>query len=441
MGKIGLIIQREYTTRVKKKSFIIMTFLGPLLMVGLICGAVLLGLSENGDHEVLVVDKTPAKIFEGRFKNLEGVKFHYSNKDMSNKEFEKSPYSLLLFLNDKTVEMDAGELFYKDDVGMITQSKIQHEIEGILEAYKLKIKNISKEEYESINTEFNLVAKDINRGTDDSYRQKVAMVGFGFAIVIYFFIFIYGIQVMRGVMEEKTNRIVEVLVSSVKPFELMMGKIIGIGLVALTQFLLWVVLTTTLSTFMTSVVLKDDVAGKNVSEQQMTPEVQKTLKAKVGQQSDFLNELIELKERINLPVMLSMFAFYFIGGFLVYASLFAAIGAAVDSDTDAQQFMLPITIPLIFGFIVAEMSMINPGGSAAMWFSIFPLTSPVVMMVRVAQGIAETNLMELIASMGILVVFFILCVWLAAKIYRTGILMYGKKVNYKELWKWLRYNG
>jgi len=242
-------------------------------------------------------------------------------------------------------------------------------------------------------------------------------------------------------MEEKTSRIVEVLVSSVKPFELMMGKIVGIALVGLTQFLLWVVLTGVLSTTLPSLIFKDKYSPKTIAEQQVTSKVAKELKAKQASSSDFLEKFNEVKDRINVPLMVGMFLFYFLGGFLVYASLFAAVGAAVDSETDTQQFMLPISIPLIFGFIVAEMSLMNPGGTAVVWFSIIPLTSPVVMMVRVAQGFDAGTVWQLITSMVFLVLFFVFCVWLAGKIYRTGILLYGKKVTYKELWKWLKYKG
>ena len=190
--------------------------------------------------------------------------------------------------------------------------------------------------------------------------------------------------------------------------------------------------------------MKDRVTPQSIAAMQTTPEVKKELESKMhaaDANGGPMADTFKLMEQINIPLMLGMFIFYFIGGFLVYASLFAAVGAAVDSETDSQQFMLPITIPLIFGFIVAEMSIVNPGGSAVFWFSQIPLTSPVVMMVRVAQGFEAGNIWELILSMALLIGFFVFCVWLAAKIYRTGILMYGKKVSYKELWKWLRYNG
>lgn len=441
MGKIGLIIKREYLTRVSKKSFLIMTFLGPILMAGIFMGAIFLGLSENNNHEVLVVDKTPGGIFKGKFENLEGLKFHYSTENIDNKKFEESPYTLMLYLNDNTVEMDAGELFYKESPGFSTQGKIQHQVEGVMEDYKLGLNKISRAEYDNINTEFNLVTKDINKTEDDSYQTQVAFIGFAFAIVIYLFIFIYGVQVMRGVMEEKTSRIVEILISSVKPFELMMGKIVGIALVGLTQFLLWVILTGTLSIAGKSLLVNDSNSPEKIAQEQLTPKAAAEMKASTVATPDFLEKTNAIMERVNFPLMLGMFLFYFLGGFLVYASLFAAIGAAVDSETDSQQFMMPITIPLIFGFIVAEMSIMNPGSTAVTWFSIIPLTSPVVMMVRLAQGFDAGNIWQLITSMLLLVVFFVFCVWLAAKIYRTGILMYGKKVSYKELWKWLRYNG
>ncbi|HEX4887379.1 MAG TPA: ABC transporter permease [Luteibaculaceae bacterium] len=441
MGKIRLIIAREYLTRVKKKSFLLMTFFGPLLMAGIFVGAIAIGLAETSEHDVLVVDKTPGKIFTGKFENLDDIKYHYSDKDLSNEEFQKSPYTMMLYLNEKTVEMDAGELFYSEAPGFTTQGKIQHQIEGILEEYKLSINNISREQYESINTEFNLVTKDIEKNTDDSYKELVSGVGFAFAVVIYMFIFIYGVQVMRGVMEEKSNRIVEVLISSVKPFELMMGKIVGIALVGLTQFVLWIALTFTLVNVGQIFLLDGDDVKLPVKTEQITGDAAKELAKLPTDNADLSTKVYEVIDRINVPLMLGMFLFYFLGGFLVYASLFAAIGAAVDNESDSQQFMMPITIPLIFGFIIAEMSMVNPGGTAVTWFSIVPLTSPVVMMVRLAQGFDSSTVWQLIVSMVSLVAFFLFCVWLAAKIYRTGILMYGKKVTYKELWKWLRYNG
>jgi ABC-2 type transport system permease protein len=251
----------------------------------------------------------------------------------------------------------------------------------------------------------------------------------------------FGSQVMRGVIEEKTSRIVEVIISSVKPFELMMGKIVGVALVGLTQFLLWVILTATLVTVITSSFVTK-LSNKTPTEQIISsqlPSVNQDKSASINSvkvKDTGVNEVLDAVNSIDFPVMISSFLFYFLFGYLLYAALFAAIGSAVDSEADTQQFMLPITIPLIFAIIMAQYVMQEPQGTMAFWLSIFPLTSPVIMMIRIPFGVPY---LDLVLSMGLLLLGFLGTTWLAAKIYRTGILMYGKKVSYKELWKWLRY--
>ncbi len=245
---------------------------------------------------------------------------------------------------------------------------------------------------------------------------------------------------MRGVIEEKTNHIVEIIISSVKPFQLMMGKIIGIALVGLTQFLLWLILSGVLIFAAQSFIINEKYDASKLMQQQMTSKLMKENATQIPLDAS-VNDVSDLLLRINFPLMISMFVFYFLGGYLLYASLFAAVGAAVDNETDTQQFMAPITIPLVFGFIVAEFAIQNPEGSAAFWFSIIPLTSPVVMMVRIASGIDAGDIWQIYLSMIILVATFIFTTWVAGKIYRTGILMYGKKASYKELWKWLFYKN
>jgi ABC-2 type transport system permease protein len=241
-------------------------------------------------------------------------------------------------------------------------------------------------------------------------------------------------------MEEKSNRIVEVIISSVRPFQLMMGKIVGVALVGLTQFLLWVVLTFTFFTLFSSALFPDVAGAGSMAETVQATEAVAAQASEDEAGQALLTDFAELiLFRINWPVMLLMFLFYFLGGYLLYASLFAAVGAAVDNETDTQQFMLPITIPLIFAFIVAEFALANPEGGAVFWFSIVPFTSPIVMMVRVAMGFETDTVWQLILSMALLIAGFLGAVWLAAKIYRVGILMYGKKVSYKELYKWLRF--
>ena len=448
MNKTNLIIQREYLTRVRKKSFILMTFLGPVLIAGLMSLGIYLGMSDTSVYNVLVVDQTPQimtdslsqqrSIFKNRFKETSQMKFQYTTTALSNAEFDSSAYSLMLVIRPDIITFPQAELVFRQLPSVKARSYVQSEIEKVIEVEKLKNNNIDREIYDKIRTPVEIVSVDAADGTE-SYKQEQAMVGFGFAVLIYFFIFMYGVQVMRGVMEEKSNRIVEVIISSVKPFQLMMGKIIGIALVGLTQFLLWVILTGIIFTVVSGLILPDAAT--------MAEQVQATQSAAAQASNDPMNQAVisNMTElfffRINWPVMLGMFLFYFLGGYLLYASLFAAVGAAVDNETDTQQFMMPITIPLIFGFIVAQFALTNPGGAAVFWFSQIPFTSPIVMMVRVAMGFDAGNIWELVLSMVLLIASFIGAVWLAGKIYRVGILMYGKKVTYKELWKWLRFKS
>jgi ABC-2 type transport system permease protein len=255
----------------------------------------------------------------------------------------------------------------------------------------------------------------------------LSMVG-GF--LIYIFIFLYGAMVMRGVVEEKTSRIVEIIISSVKPFQLMMGKIVGIALVGFTQFALWIVLTFVISTVATTILVNP--ADIDPSDLIQGSEM---LMQGVDVEQGGLASVLEQLESINISFLLIMFLFYFVGGYLMYGSLFAAVGAAVDSETDTQQFMLPITIPLIFSFIALQTILENPDSPLAFWCSIIPFTSPIVMMGRLPF---DPPLWEIGLSMVLLIIGFIFTSWIAGRIYRVGILMYGQKVNYKTLWKWIR---
>jgi ABC-2 type transport system permease protein len=438
MGKIGLIIKREYGTRVRKKSFILMTILGPLLMAAVFVGAIWISTQEGGVQKVIVVDTTPGSLFHYQLKNTDNILFDYRKTDLSDKEFKESDYTLLLYLNEKVFEVNSGDIFFKKVPSFKVQNYISGELEEAMENYKLFKNDISKETYAHINTKFTIFTRDIDKKDVNNYITELSVVGFAFAMMIYMFIFIYGVQVMRGVIEEKTSRIVEVLVSSVKPFQLMMGKIVGIGLVGLTQFCLWMVLTSGLILVAQKTVLSKQMGAKAVLEQQLEKNViaDATLQQEgiLGEDAEYIFGLID---RINFPFMIGMFLFYFLGGFLLYSALFAAVGAAVDSETDTQQFMMPITLPLIFALLVGEFAVTNPDGPAAFWFSIFPLTSPIVMMLRVAVGFDSGSIWQLYLSMALLIGAFITTVWLASKIYRTGILMYGKKPTYRELFKWL----
>jgi ABC-2 type transport system permease protein len=250
------------------------------------------------------------------------------------------------------------------------------------------------------------------------------------------FIFLYGIQVMRGVIEEKTNRIIEVIISSVKPFQLMMGKIIGIALVSITQFILWVgltmILTTVASAYMETII---GVSGESQVEQMLADNPALMSDGQeIELNKEAVDELMSEFNLINFPFLISTFLFYFLAGYLLYSALFAAVGSAVDNEADSQQFMLPITAPIIFSFVMAQAVIQNPDSSLSFWLSIIPFTSPIIMMVRVPFGVP---IEELLLSMAMLVLGFIATTWMAAKVYRIGILMYGKKPSFKEIWKWM----
>lgn len=443
MGKIGLIIGREYFSRVKKKSFLIMTILGPILIVGLFVGAVMLSLSEDSVHNVLVVDDTT--VVADSLKNTSSISFVKSNEDLTSSKatFREAPYTMLLWIPENGISSNAAKIFYEKYPSLISQKAVGRQLERVFELYKLREGNISYDDFRRIKTTVHIGTIDIEKGNDseDKGKAEAGFIGFAFAVIIYMFIFLYGVQVMRGVIEEKTNRVVEVIISSVKPFQLMMGKIVGVALVGLTQFALWIILTSVAITFIATMFPDKFSAADAVEMQQMSTQMMQEEVIQEIAKNDDASEIIDLVfNRINFPLMLGLFLFYFLGGYLLYGALFAAVGGAVDSEVDTQQFMLPITIPLVFGFIVSQFAVQNPEGPAAFWFSIIPFTSPIVMMVRVAVGM-EGNGWQLILSMVLLVLGFIFTTWIAGRIYRTGILMYGKKVTYKELWKWLRYRG
>lgn len=438
MGKIGLIIGREYLTRVTKKSFILMTLLGPILIGGIFTLMIYLSMEEEKESKVWVVD--PSGLLDGKFEEENGkVKFFYDklkvdqtfkSEEEWKKEFKDSEFDLLLIVRD--VKLKRADLFYKKMPNFKTEKLISQQFQKAIEEYNiLEFEDLDREKFEKIRFPVSVVEFDINEKS--AVSRERAYVGYFFTFLIYLFIFLYGVQVMRGVIEEKTSRIVEVMISSVKPFQLMMGKIIGIALVGLTQFLFWAVLTFAIL-YTSKSMLFTDVYDPNVQATAAAGEVQMDDKAA---QMDGIFQLIFYG--INYSFMLFLFLFYFIFGYLMYAALFAAVGSAVDSEADTQQFMLPITLPLVFGFTMLPSVISDPESSTSFWMSIFPLTSPVVMMVRGSMGFEPGTVWQLFLSMGLLIAAFIGATWVAGKIYRTGILMYGKKVTYKELWKWLKY--
>ena len=318
--------------------------------------------------------------------------------------------------------------------------EISDGLSSFIKNIKLKNENVPPDVLRRIRTNIKVETLQwTSSGEEKSSSAGLATaLGYIGGIAIYMFVFMFGAMVMRGVIEEKTSRIVEVIVSSVKPFQLMMGKVIGIGMVGLTQFFLWILLTVGII-FGAKLIVKDKLDTipqvSSIMEQQMGETTQELMMSE-GQQ--MLTEILGKFDSIPIGFILGAFLFYFLGGYLLYASLFAAVGSAVDNETDTQQFMLPISIPIILGMIVMTNAIQAPGAPLAFWFSMIPFTSPIVMMARLPFGVPPW---ELILSASLLIVTFIGTIWFAGKIYKTGILMYGKKVNYAELWKWIRYKN
>lgn len=439
MNKIALIIQREYLTRVKKTSFILMTLFGPILMAALMLVPIWLGLKDKDIQIIEVIDETGQ--FINQFENSLTLQFDYEFKPIEEAKaaFYKEKYTSILHISNLGKQTTA-QLYYKKQPGMSTISNIESTIEKGIRNIELKDKfNITKAQLDEIqpDVKVNPIALSETGGEESKNVGVSTVLGFAGAIMIYFFIFMYGIQIMRGVIEEKTSRIVEIIISSVKPFQLMMGKIIGIALVGLTQFSLWIILSMGIYTIAMAAVSSGDVANMVNTEQMMQGEQMNEM-TKAASSTDLEAQISGMLQQIPIAKLLISFLFYFLGGYLLYGAFLAAIGSAVDNEADSQQFMMPVTIPLIFSFVVAGTVMDNPDGALAFWLSIIPITSPVIMMVRIPFGV-ET--WELLLSMALLVLGFLGATWMAAKIYRTGILMYGKKITYKELWKWLSYKG
>ena len=440
MNKILLIIKREYLTRVKKKSFIIMTILGPILMASVIIAPIAFATMTDGQRQIGIVDESG--YFSKTFKNTKDANFQIAHLSIeeAKKNMDKLGYDVVIWIPQPSYgDPSAIFLYYRKQPGMIVESYIRNSINDDLRILKMKNDSVSQETIKKIQTDIKVNTKKINDlgVEEESMAMRDYILGFTCGLIIYFFIFLFGSQVMRGVIEEKTSRIVEVIISSVKPFQLMMGKIIGVALVGLTQFALWVILTITIVTS-AQLIFKDQLNEINKKELVQIGKTMGSPNIDAQVQMEGASNIIKAITTIDYPVIIGSFLFYFLFGYLMYAALFAAIGGAVDSETDTQQFMLPITIPLVLSIVVNQMISNNPDGSIAFWFSIIPLTSPVTMMARIPYGVPWE---QVVLSMSLLVGGFIFTTWLAARIYRTGILMYGKKPSYKEMWKWIRYKN
>ena len=437
MSKIGLIIKREYLRRVSKKSFILLTFLTPFLFAALVFVPLWLS-SIKGDevHTIAILDSTGK--YAPLFEDTETYRFIHSDQSMDTyKQIpDKEIFAFLTITEDLLENPKAATLYSKKQIPADLSRLVNMTLKKQIESDKLATFNIPnlKEIIKESKINFNI--QTIKWGDDGSEKQSSSVVasitGVIFTMLIYMFIMIYGAMVMQGVMEEKTNRIIEIMISSVKPFDLMMGKIIGIGFVGLTQVFLWAIMTLILITGGSFLV------GGGIDNEMLQSGMALNANPNIAMMSTQQpsNEWIEMLGTINFAEIGILFVVYFIGGYLLYSSLFAAIGSAVDSQEDTQQFMLPVTLLLVFALYAGIYSMENPDGPLAFWCSMIPFTSPIVMMVRMPF---EVPLWQIVLSVGLLYICSIGFTWLSAKIYRVGILMYGKKPSIKEMIKWLRY--
>ncbi len=439
MSKIWLITRREYLTRVRNKTFLLSTFLLPLVIILFIVGSVLVQIHTKTRHRIAVVDSNG--YFKDYLKGDSSMSFDFSPALDTNNYSQKGCTAVLIIPNLVEDQKTVYRLKYKKQLGMASTADLEDRVHNAITDHLIYEKtNVSRERLDSVRSKSDIAElasfEDTGKEAKASSQTLSYVIGYVSGLLIYILTFIYGAMVMRGVMEEKTNRIAEVIVSSVKPFQLMAGKIIGIGAVGLTQFLMWVVLVFGLALIAQGFVSQD--TWKEVQQLQQANAMGNSSVTKVSELADQLYHLKSGFASANVGLILLCFLFYFIGGYLFYSSLFAAVGSAVNEDPqEAQSLMMPITLPVIFSFLLMSVAIQDPGGSLAKWASLIPFSSPIVMMARIPFGVPGTVAWwELGLSMLLLVMGFVGTVWLAGKIYRTGILMYGKKATWKIMWKW-----
>lgn len=441
MNKILLVARREFSTRVQKKTFLLTTIGVPVLIFAFYAAMIFFSVKSADHFNIAVLDN--ANVFNGVIESKKGgdINFEFVKDDTSilKSKLDKKEYDAYLYVPATYTitgnTNDSLQFRSAKTVGLMTREKIESRISKALEEKRLMSMNISKAQLDSIQNQKESITFASSSGKTEN-QTKVGLsygVGFVSGFMIYIILFIYGTMVMRGVVEEKVSRIAEVIVSSVKPFQLMMGKIVGIGAVGLLQFIIWGVL-------IFGIQLLIPVLFPQLFEQMQSQSVQPGMMAAAtsAKQSGALSGIMAGLSEINFPLIIGCFVFYFLGGYFMYASLFAAVGSAANEDMqDAQSLLLPIMMPIIFSIVIMMQAVNNPNGNLAIFGSLFPLTSPIVMMARVAHGIPDgVTVFQLILSMAFLILGFFGTTWIAAKIYRTGILMYGKKVTWKELWKW-----
>lgn len=440
MKKILLIISREYLSRVKKKSFWILTIVVPLLLAGLYAIPIYLAVRPQEKTTVLVVDDT--KLFDGAFKSSKEIVYQYAGSlDYAQRRMtEEDSVSAVLYIpaRETTIPGDAFLYYQGSSPSASLQSDVSEQLQSHIRTIILQdVHGITQEEFDQVNaTRIKLHTKDMETGKE-AFTEVKSAIGLVLGLVIFMVVLTFGSQVMSGVSEEKTSRIVEVIVSSVKPFQLMMGKVIGIGFVGLTQFALWIMLS--MVGFVGIQATNPELFEAAKARQNMTEVATKGTDAVEQMQAlndaPVVTELVQGLTAIDFPLIITMFLIYFVLGYFFYATLFAGVGALVDVDTNAQQFSLPITIPLMLVMVLMPAIINEPSGSLATWLSVIPFTSPVAMMIRIPFGVP---IWEAAVSVGVLLLFVPLNTWVAGRIYKRGILLYGKKITYKDIFSWFR---
>ena len=435
MNKILLVIQREYMTRVLKKSFWISSLLAPVLITAIYAIPIWLAMKDKEVKKVAILDQSHLwKASDLQDKEL-AFTFVSKSEAAFKTQFAAEGYDAFVSVPSDVLTNPKGlHIYSSKNIGLSLKESVERLIQNKVRQELMYKAGISAKVYEDTQVDIDSETITISETGDETNSSSAgAMILAGvMGLILYVTLLLYGSQVMNGVIEEKSNRIIEVIISSVKPYQLMLGKIIGVGLVGLTQFVLWIVLTIGLTQFTGKIYASKAKAAVEFSQQKASVDVDKAM------QDSPMGEVTKVLESTNIPLILLSFLFYFFVGYLLYSSLFAAIGSAVESPTEAQQFTFIVMIPIILSFLLAQYTMQDPDSTIAFWASMIPFTSPINMMVRLPYGVP---VWELAVSMALLVLGFLACSWLSARIYRVGILMYGKKVTWKELAKWLFYQG
>jgi len=429
MSKIAIIIKREYLTRVRRRAFIVSTFLFPIFIILFVVGSVLLAVKSK---EIVRIAVPNDNFFKSSLKSDSSSVVFQVDSTVNQNNFDQKGYTAFL-----KPARDTIFIISRKQIGLESMGEVERQLTKGYENSLLEERGIKKKVLDSVSqaseNAFEVKNKLVNAtGVEKEANAGLAyIIGYGSGLLIYITMLIFGAMVMRGVMEEKMNRIAEVIVSSVRPFQLMMGKIIGIAAVGLTQFLMWIILIIILFSALQLFISPDALHHMNQN-------------PAVSQNATFATNLMSAKQKVvsgaQWGVIIPCFFFYFLGGYLFYAALFASVGSVVNEDPqEAQSLMLPITMPIIFSFLILTTSISHPNSPTAFWGSMIPFSSPIVMMGRLSYGVPEgVPWWQLLLSMALLVAGFLFTTWFAGKIYRTGILLYGKRATWKEMIKWLR---